>query len=217
LPTPLLRPVKPEPNRYQIPQRRKDGEVDIAMIGAAAFKTHLSRPDTEIFTISLYEIDRAIEERKKGSEGGFVPRRDDESEEQFLRRTVLKEYYDLIDVFSKTESDKLSPHRLYDHKIELTSENNLGYTSLRQHTPEELAAMKKYITENLQKGFLQASSALFAAPVLFARKGDGSLRFCIDYRRLNLITKKDRYLLPLLKETFSRLSKAKVFTKIDLQ
>jgi len=51
------------------------------MISAAAFKTHLSRPNTEIFTISLYEIDRAIEERKKGSKGGFVPRRDNESEE----------------------------------------------------------------------------------------------------------------------------------------
>ena len=118
-------------------------------MSAATFKTYLSRPDTEIFTISLYEIDRAIKERKKGSKGGFVPRRDDESEEQFLRRTVPKEYYDLINVFSKTESDKLSPYWSYDHKIKLTSENNLGYTSLRQHTPEELAAIKKYITENL--------------------------------------------------------------------
>ena len=101
------------------------------MISAAAFKTYLSRPNTEIFTISLYEIDQAIEERKKGSKGGFVPRRDDESEEQFLRRTVLKEYYDLINVFLKTESDKLSPHWSYNYKIELTSKNNLGYTSLQ--------------------------------------------------------------------------------------
>ena len=110
MPTLLPRPVKPEPNRYQILQHRKDSKVDIAIISAATFKTHLSRPDTEIFTISLYEIDQAIEERKKGSKGGFVPRRDDESEEQFLRRTVLKEYYNLINVFSKTESNKLSPY-----------------------------------------------------------------------------------------------------------
>ena len=81
MPTPLLRPVKPEPNRYQILQRRKDSKVDITIISAAVFKTYLSRPNTEIFTISLYEIDQAIEERKKGSKGGFIPRRDDESEE----------------------------------------------------------------------------------------------------------------------------------------
>ena len=55
--------------------------MDITIISAATFKTYLSRPNTEIFTISLYEIDRVIEERKKGSEGGFVPRRDNESEE----------------------------------------------------------------------------------------------------------------------------------------
>ena len=52
-------------------------------------------------------------------------------------------------MFLKTESNKLSPYWSYNYKIELISKNNLGYTSLRQHTPEELAAMKKYITENL--------------------------------------------------------------------
>jgi len=77
--------------------------------------------------------------------------------------------------------------------------------------------MKKYITKNLDKGFISANTAPFAAPILFARKGDGSLRFYIDYRKLNLITKKDRYPLPLLKETLSRLSRAKIFTKIDIR
>ena len=67
---------------------------------------------------------------------------------------MLKEYYDLINVFSKTKSDKLSPYRLYDYKIELTGKNNLGYSSLRQYTLKELVAIKKYITKNLQKGFI---------------------------------------------------------------
>ena len=52
-------------------------------------------------------------------------------------------------MFSKKESDKLSPYRLYNYKIKLTGKNNLGYSSLRQYTLEELAAIKKYITENL--------------------------------------------------------------------
>ena len=52
-------------------------------------------------------------------------------------------------MFSKKESNKLSPYRLYDYKIELIRENNLGYSSLRQYTPKELVAMKKYITKNL--------------------------------------------------------------------
>ena len=118
------------------------------MIGAAAFALHLKKPETEVFTVSLYEIDRAIEERKKEA-GGFVLQQDDETEDQFLRRTVLKEYYDLIDVFSKKESDKLSLYRSYNYKIKLTGKNNLGYSSLRQYTPKELATIKKYIIENL--------------------------------------------------------------------
>ena len=52
-------------------------------------------------------------------------------------------------MFSKKESNKLSPYRPYDYKIELIGKNNLGYSSLRQYTPKELTAMKKYITENL--------------------------------------------------------------------
>jgi hypothetical protein len=50
-----------------------------------------------------------------------------------------------------------------------------------------------------------------------AKKPGGELRFCVDYQKLNLITKKDRYPLPLINEVFKRLSKARVFTKLDIR
>jgi len=71
--------------------------------------------------------------------------------------------------------------------------------------------------EHLDKGFIEPSQAPFAAPILFVRKANGGLQFCIDFRKLNAITRKDRYPLPLLKETLARLSKAKVFTKLDIR
>ena len=49
------------------------------------------------------------------------------------------------------------------------------------------------------------------------RKGNGKLRFCIDYRKLNEITRKDRYPLPLVEEILSRINNAKIFTKIDIR
>ena len=55
-----------------------------------------------------------------------------------LCRIVLKEYYDLLNVFLKKELDKLVPYRKYDYKIELIANNNLGYLLLRKHTKEEL-------------------------------------------------------------------------------
>ena len=55
-----------------------------------------------------------------------------------------------------------------------------------------------------------------ASPLLFAKKPGGGLRFCADYRALNSITIKNRYPLPLIQETLSRLSKAKFFTKLNV-
>ena len=70
-------------------------------------------------------------------------------------------------MFLKRESDKLVPYRKYDYKIELIANNNLGYSPLRKHIEEELRIMKKYIIENLDKGFISTSTALFTALILF--------------------------------------------------
>ena len=66
---------------------------------------------------------------------------------------------------------------------------------------EELLVLRKTLTELLDKGYIYASNLSAAALVLFAKKPRGGLRFCIDYRRLNAITIKDRYLIPLITET----------------
>ena len=71
-------------------------------------------------------------------------------------------------MFLKKELDKLVPYYKYDYKIKLIANNNLGYSLLRKHTEEELRTMKKYITENLDKGFISTSTALFVALILFA-------------------------------------------------
>jgi Reverse transcriptase (RNA-dependent DNA polymerase) len=82
---------------------------------------------------------------------------------------------------------------------------------------EELKVVKKYLTKNLDKGFIKPSQAPFVAPILFVKKPDGSLCFCIDYRKLNLLTKKDRYPLPLIDETLARIRRAKLFTKLNIR
>ena len=76
--------------------------------------------------------------------------------------------------------------------------------------------LRKTLHELLSKGFIRVSKSPAAAPVLFVKKPGGGLRFCVDYRALNAITKKDRYPLPLIHETLQRISKAKWFTKFDV-
>jgi len=80
-----------------------------------------------------------------------------------------------------------------------------------------LEACKKWIEENLDKGFIRASSPLARAPILFVKKGDRSLRLVVDYRGINEGTIKNRYPLPLIRETLMRISKAWFFTKLDFR
>jgi hypothetical protein len=68
---------------------------------------------------------------------------------------------------------------------------------------KELFAVKEYLLENLHKGFIVFSSSFFASPVLFVVKPNSSLRFCVDYYKLNSLTKKDQHLLPLIDETLA--------------
>ena len=81
---------------------------------------------------------------------------------------------------------------------------------------EELKVLKEWIEENLKRGFIRPSSSPAASPVLFVKKPGGGLWFCVDYRALNAITVKDRYPLPLTKETLNNLKGMKYFTKIDI-
>jgi hypothetical protein len=69
----------------------------------------------------------------------------------------------------------------------------------------------------LEVGFIQPSKVPYGAPVLFKKKKDGSLRMCVDYRALNKITVKNKYLVPLIQDLFNRLSRATYFTKLDLR
>ncbi|KAL0416075.1 UNVERIFIED_CONTAM: RNA-directed DNA polymerase [Sesamum latifolium] len=69
----------------------------------------------------------------------------------------------------------------------------------------------------LESGIIKPVKSPYGAPVLFQKKANGSLRMCCDYRALNKITVKNKYLIPLVADCFDRLSKANYFTKIDLR
>jgi len=88
---------------------------------------------------------------------------------------------------------------------------------LNKHFLEELTAMQEYLTNNFSKSFIINSKVPFASLVLFVCKANRSLQFCINYYKLNAITKKNRYLLPLIDKTLACLAKAKIFTKLDIR
>jgi len=82
---------------------------------------------------------------------------------------------------------------------------------------EELKELKVQLEELLTKGYIKPSKSPYEALVLFVHKKDGTLRMCVDYRALNKVTMKNGYPLFQIDDLFDRLSRAKVFSKIDLR
>ncbi len=69
----------------------------------------------------------------------------------------------------------------------------------------KLQKVKKYLIKHLNKKFISFSFALYASLILFVKKKDDSLRFCVNYRKLNDLIKRNRYSLPLINETLTRI------------
>jgi hypothetical protein len=82
---------------------------------------------------------------------------------------------------------------------------------------EELKELKKQLTELQEAGFIRPSSSPWRVLVLFVQKKDGSQRMCVDYRSLNDVTVKNKYLLPRIEDLFDQMRGARVFSKIDLR
>jgi hypothetical protein len=82
---------------------------------------------------------------------------------------------------------------------------------------DQLIALKEYLTKALRKEWIVPNAAEYGSPVLFAKKPNGGLRFCVNYRAVNARLKKDVYPLPLISETLDRFGKAKLFTKLDVR
>ena len=154
----------------------------------------------KVFTVSLRNIEKALESKKH-----FDP-----------AVKLLKEYHQFLDVFSRQEADTLPVHWSYDHKILLEDRKQLTFEALYSMSQDELKVLQKYLNNHLFKGFIQVSFSSAAALILFVHKSEGGLRFCVDYWGLNVITVKNQYLLPLIKETLNCLCNAVVYTKLDI-
>jgi len=120
-------------------------------------------------------------------------------------------------VFAKEDFDILLEHCKWDHAIELIPGVEPKSSKVYPLSPLEQAKLDAFLEENLRTGRIRPSKSSIAAPVFFIKKKDGSLCLVQDYRTLNAITVKNRYLLPLISELVSQLRRARYFTKLDVR
>ena len=139
-------------------------------------------------------------------------------------RGVPLKYREFADIFSlKTEPPgPLPSHRSYDLEINFLHDSTGNDLPLPRPgkiyplSPSEEHTLSEYLTNALDRGWISKSTSPLGAPCFFVKKPNGGFRLCIDYRGLNSITKKNRYPLPLLQDMIDKLSKASIFTHLDL-
>ena len=181
----------------------KAKDIDIAMIGADAYCTAGCLKRAQVFIISMRDIQYQAKKKARA--------------ETNLTSVVSQKYYDFLDIFSKKDSDTLSLHQKYNHKMHMEEKQQPGHAPLYKMFFEELNTVKRYFDSHLAKRFIQTSSASYSLPVLFIKKPRGEIRFSVNYRKLNAIIKKDCYSIRLIKEILAQLEDAKYFTKIDIR
>ena len=129
------------------------------------------------------------------------------------------DYYNYANVFDKSQTNILSLYHFYDHKLEFVEgadKNALFKSRIYSILRHKFEQVKKYLNEHLKKGFIVSSYASFASFVLFAEKSNEGLRFCVDYRKLNAIIKRNRYLILLIDEVLARIQDCKYFIRLNI-
>ncbi|GBG85461.1 hypothetical protein CBR_g40103 [Chara braunii] len=104
-----------------------------------------------------------------------------------------------------------------EHSIQLVPDYCVHHQAPYRLWIPEATELKRQLEELLRLGFIKPSNSPWGAPVLFARKANGTLRLCIDYHGLNRYTVKNIYLMPRADELFDCLAGNRFFTKIDLR
>ncbi len=133
-----------------------------------------------------------------------------------LKKKLLIVYHDFLNVFDREKTTQLPLHQSYDHKIELEDESQSSRSWLYLMLSHKLQKVKKYLEKNLKKKFITLSKASFASSILFIEKKDDSLRFCVNYRKLNALTKRNHYSILLIDEVLAWIQGSKYLTQLNI-
>jgi hypothetical protein len=132
-----------------------------------------------------------------------------------IQPDVAKLLTEFADVFAEPQG--LPPHRQYDHALTLEAGAQPPNIKPYRYSPAQKDEIESQVLEMLRTGVITHSMSPYAAPVLLVKKKDSSWRFCIDYRRLNSITIKNKFPLPIVDELLDELAGAALFSKLDLR
>ncbi len=199
----LVRILNPSPAAVVIHENEKAGEL--LPIDEAASLCTLDQTSPQVPRRSKSaSVDRAIEQLMGGTEG--------------LQDAERKELHALLDTFSDVISageDDLGRTSFVQHHI---NTSNAGPVRQPRRRPlfHQQGIIQQHVDKMLKQGVIEPSDGPWSSPYVLVRKKDGSTRFCVDFRKVNDLTKKDAHPLPRIDDTLDSLGGAHWFSTIDL-
>jgi hypothetical protein len=129
---------------------------------------------------------------------------------------IFEKYQNFANVFDKMKTNELSKHDSQDHEIN-TKNKMSSFESIYNLFVIELEVFKDYFDEFLIKEFIVSSFSSTRISILFAKKSENNLKLCVNYKKLNAITIKNRYSISLMNQLLNRFNDVKKFIKLNIQ
>ncbi|XP_068122518.1 uncharacterized protein [Hyperolius riggenbachi] len=215
----------------------KNGQVPIRMSNWGKYTVHIPSGAwlADVFPVeSVGGKEVQVEERGKNLCSCRIMSTDSDTKAQEWNGEKISQTV-VLDVEQLNDNEKSALNQLFERNKEVFSidESDLGCSDKIRHEirtdtagpireryryipPNLFQEVKQMLEQMLAANVIEPSSSPWAAPIVLVKKKDGSLRFCVDYRKLNSVTIKDAYPLPRIEDSLLALGKAKVFSTLDL-
>jgi len=138
------------------------------------------------------------------------------TENEYLTQLQQIELDEVLASYADIFSDTPGKASLATHHIALVSDTKpVSLSPYRLH-PEKAKLVRNEIGEMLKMGIITHSDSPWASPIVIVPKPDGSIRLCVDYRRVNSLTVPDPFPLPRVEVLVDMLGRANYLTKVDM-
>ncbi len=202
----------------------ENGLFDMVLLNGTDYPVSIKQGDSICSAIScevLGELDASaiekVDENKSNSTNGWEPGEEANIDTVHLRpdevMAIKKVLNNHAAAFSRNDLD--IGRTEIEHHIELSNSQPFKSRAYRIPT-SQVKIVDEHVNEMLSSGVIRPSSSNYSSPIVLVKKADGSIRFCVDYRKLNALTLKDHYPVPLIEERIASVIGSTVFSDLDL-